>query len=247
MSDLMVVGLLAVFLIYMSISNRWRGGFPEKPDWLPGRLLLWSGVLNTIVIFVISAAFGLSVMISGVFALAVFAGYMAGFSPGWGSYYDIGTNAGSFRDSSEVKVIDWILCKLHGPQWIPSGFDPAMYIRFDNVVSPTGDVRPYSWRIQRDFTGMCLRGLLAGIGMTFVPAIVLGLMGVPDAWYLMVMSPFWMWMGPIYYFANHIWFKLPGYEMNLPGGDKLYETSIAERITGILNGIGVLLMILILL
>lgn len=246
MSDLMFAGVLAGFLVYMSSSNRWRGGFPEKPDWLPGRLLLWSGVLNTVVIFVISLLVGLPTLISGVFALTVFAGYMAGFSPGWGSYYDIGTNSESFRDSTEIKAIDWILFKIYGPQWIPSGYDSALYLRFDNVLSPNGSPRPYSWRIQRDFTGMCLRGLLAGIGMAFIPAIVLGLMGVPDAWYLMVMAPFWMWMGPIYYFANHIWFKLPGYEMNLPCGDKLYETSIAERMTGILNGIGVLLMILIL-
>ena len=77
---------------------------------------------------------------------------------GWGPYYDIGVNSNNYSSHRCILPIDYILYLIYGPIWIPTNPDvTADPIAFDLIESPTGNVRPYSWRRARDRLGLMLR------------------------------------------------------------------------------------------
>ncbi len=90
--------------------------------------------------------------------LALTVTYALAFTPGWGTYFDIGIDGNYYRNHRERPEVDWILFKIFGPLWIPT--NPQVVPDnpdYDLIQSPTGTVNPYEWRRNRDTLGMILR------------------------------------------------------------------------------------------
>lgn len=88
---------------------------------------------------------------------ALAAGYVGTLVWGWSQYYSMGTNTTYYQNHNCIAWIDWVLFKLYGPMWIPTGAVNPDPVGYDLIPSPTGAPNSYSWLRTRSITGMALR------------------------------------------------------------------------------------------
>lgn len=195
----LLVILSPLLILASAVMNKVRGGWGEFNALLPFRLpyRFTASFFICLPLFFMYETwyYGLALVVG--MALVTWA---AGFSYGWGSYFTIGRNPHSWGDDYEVPFIDKLLYKVFGPVWRPSNYKDLTTpdrihnaeTRYDVVESPTGEVRPMSWRFRRDLTGMTLRGWMFSIPWGIILALLFW-----NPWFLLLV-PVGLLMGPIY-------------------------------------------------
>lgn len=98
---------------------------------------------------------------TGVF-LAAFA---IGIIPGWGSWFKIGRNPNSYKHNRDWILSEYLSYLRYGPKWAifnphkPNHDETHFLHRFNIIPSPTGQIRPFKWRVKMERFAMNVRGL----------------------------------------------------------------------------------------
>jgi hypothetical protein len=205
-----------------SLINRFRGGWPDKPSWMPGHTRLWAALFAFIALYFVSGP-----LIASIIASL----YLLGSVWGWASYMNCGGNPHTWSDNPVVDWIDSTLLSLYGPEWYPTGgkADPVMLASGYVVESPTGEIRPFSWRRKRECTGMALRGLMYLPMFLVIPVLMHSWIALPVALGLVLFAP-------IYGIARVIYNKT---DKRVKYRDD--SLTIAEPLTGALFGFMIIL------
>lgn len=229
---LLIIGCVLLYGVIGAILNRWRGGgkypilrhIPFARYWVSGYytipIIVAIGVTDPWVILIGVIWFGLC---------------YDSVRRGWGSYFDLGTWSLDWKDSPEVRWIDWVLFRLFGAKWIPDDWNQVvsdkahaeLIQRRDIVDGPYGQARPYSWRFWRDFTGMTLRGLHYSVPQAIMVGVLTAL-GWSGVSYLQagLLAPIGLGMGVMYYLG---WRYLPQHGF----GEITWGTMYATLLMGI--------------
>lgn len=234
----MPMGILysILLVLWFGLLNRHRGGGPPQINKLikkltgfkPRSLIVASilMVMPSVFLYLLSLGFA-SLTASYLASLTGLTFLLWGMS-GWGSYMEMGLNPNGYKDKVEVSWIDWVLYLIFGPKWIPDSDTVTQprklhfeakhllsvipinfgFIAPDVIKSPTGDVRPKSWRAKRDWVGMMLRGAHA------IWFFVLVSWWFNKWWLMLGLLPFCVIFGTIYQVCYSDWFtnltsKLP--------------------------------------
>lgn len=192
-----------IYSLFGGIVNHWRGGFkPPILRHIPGSRY-WTVAYYTIPIAIFMPWTWWLILYILVWYIVTWDGVRRG----WGSYFDMGTYEHGWKADREVGWIDWFLYKTFGPMWIPNHWNSVVSVeqleelkkRYDLRMSPTGDVRPYSWRVSRDFVGMGLRGLHYTIPWAAMLAVAVYLGWLDGWWRVYLLAPLGLCMAPLYW------------------------------------------------
>jgi hypothetical protein len=145
--------LVLIAAIIGALIHRFRGGWPDKPRWMPGHARLWA------TLFVLVASWFAFEPITAVMIAAL---YLFGSTFGWHNWMNCG-DPNIYGNGPNVSWIDDALFRLFGPYWAPVSSPVEQSGEFAKigytVQSPIGGVRPAAWRIKVACLGMALRGL----------------------------------------------------------------------------------------
>lgn len=206
-----------------------RNGLPSLRDLFLIALFLMPAI-NVAYLFLLGITGWATVAITT--SLSV--GYIVAFVSGWGEYFDIGQWKLYYRNHRENFLVDWVLFKIYGPEWIPKNAavtpdNPD----FDLIASPTGEINPESWRVKRDFTGMALRHLfsLAIFGsLGLVKHYFLAATWTTTIYTAALTVPFAIGVALIYYYYRTtkqiIWPTVPKYRFQEATGRAEFATGI---------------------
>lgn len=210
---------IALSALFGALIHRFRGGWPDKPSWMPGHARLWAALF----VFVIGwPAFG--PLVASLVAVL----YLGGSVFGWHNWMNCGDPA-TYRNNNNVLPIDWAVFKIMGPYWIPVGGSPSGLATDGFAVkSPTGSVRPESWRWRAAAIGMSLRGLLYLPMLLVIPVVLHSVVALAPA---LVVALF----GPAYCLSRWVWSKTRSFIHYRD--DSL---TIAEPVVGALFGAAVM-------
>ncbi len=225
--------MTSVFYVFLAavlggFIHRFRGGWPDKPNWLPGHTRLWSSLFVILLLLII---------LRWEIAVAIGLAYLFGSTFGWHNWMNCGDPI-TYKLSTNIKWVDYLVYKICGPYWIPSSAEndklgELAELGF-SVKSPTGDVRDVKWRAKAACIGMALRGLYYVPMFLILPIFYNDPMAALPAVVIILLAP-------IYGGARALWIKTK---------DKINyrddSLTIAEPVVGVIFGLalGVQLLLL---
>ncbi len=262
--------LLIVNLVFFGYTNQHRGGGPfrinkflgDKVGFDLGRSLFTATILTALFLSIAPLIF---THLSYIWVAGNAIGWLIWGLNGWGSYFDNGRWEFEYNDKPEVPWIDWILYLAFGAKWNPEqstkpnrdkiSWDIAEhglpfpfalgFLPPDLVTSPTGDIRPFSWRKKRDTVGMFLRQLHA------TPLFIFNAWFFGNPLIIAGVIPFAVAVAAAYYICNlpAVENKILSWQINwFPNNVYLNfapdKTGIAEVIAGLIWGIVFTILIL---
>lgn len=201
--------------------HRFRGGWPDKPKWMPGHARLWSTLFVILLLLIV---------VKWEIAVGIGLAYLFGSTFGWHNWMNCG-DPNIYRNSFNIEWIDDLVHRFFGPYWKPSsavnepdgGFSKIGY----TIPSPTGDVRDVRWRVKAACLGMALRGLYYLPMLLIIPVYYkLPMVAIPAVVIIL--------FAPIYGASRVIWYRTK---------DKIKyrddSLTIAEPVTGLVFGLAV--------
>lgn len=152
---------IAIAALLGALIHRFRGGWPDKPSWMPGHARFWSAFIILIILW-----FAFDPWI----AVAIATSYLIGSTPGWHNWMNCGDPM-TYHNGYNVSWIDDAVGKVMGAYWVPKDgqADPCFVANGLAVPGINGAVRPPSWRRRAACLGMMLRGLLYLPMMLVIP------------------------------------------------------------------------------
>jgi len=175
--------VLFISLTYISgCVYLFRGGSQQLPTIHFMRPALFAGIfLSPAIIAPYLVYQGIATYQVIYYSLAVAQGYSIGVILGWHNWWTIGQSTTHFYDP--YPVIDWILLKIWGKQYIPTDHaDYGQVAKYPKYFT-TGNIRPVWWRSTREATGFFMRMCMYA-GLFLFPNLRLaysGDMGLGDA------------------------------------------------------------------